>query len=133
MKFPWRERRRLVALWAIEGCIAAGAVVTLARGGGPGDMVSTIGFLVLCVVALTVPGELLGRAMSALSWNFARRRLALQLYLALAAAAVAAALGAAHGWAAIVAILLTGNALLTLELDARGATDVDPGAGHDGR
>lgn len=131
MKVPWRERRWVVALWTIEACIAAGAVVTLARGGGPRDMLRTIGFLVLCAVALTVPGEVLRRALSALGLDYGRRHLALQLYLALAAAAVAAALGTAHGWAAIVAILLTGNALLTLELEARDTAGVDAGAGHD--
>ena len=133
MKVPWRERRWVMALWTVEGCIAAGALVTLARGGGPRDMLATTGFLVLCAVALTLPGELLGRAMSALNLDGERRRLALQLYLALAAAAVAAALGTARGWAAIVAILLTGNALLTLELEARSTADVEPGVEHDGR
>ncbi len=130
---PWGERRWIAALWTVEACIAAGAVVTLARGGGPRDMLGTIGFLVLCAVALTVPGEVLCRALSALSLDPGRRHLALQLYLALAAAAVAAALGTTRGWAAIVAILLTGNALLTLELEARDTAGVDAGAEHDGR
>ncbi len=118
-KRPRSRRTWLAALWTVEACFATGAVVTLARGGSPGDMVAATLFLALCAAALTLPGAVLRRAAAALGLGPARRRLVLQLYLALAAAAVAAALGTAHGWAATVAILLTGNALLTLEMEAR--------------
>lgn len=119
MKALWGERRWVAALWVVEICIAAGAVLTLARGGAPRDMLVTIGYLALCAACLTVPGSVLRWALAAVGLGAERRRLVLQLYLALAAAAVAAALGTSRGWAAIVAIMLTGNALLTLELEGR--------------
>lgn len=119
MKLPWGERHWLPALWLLEGCVAAGAVITLLRGGGPRDVLVASAYLGLCALALAVPGPLLRRAASTLGLSPERRRLALQLYLALAAAAVAATLGTSRGWAAVVAILLTGNALLTLEIEAR--------------
>jgi hypothetical protein len=123
VKPPWGERRGLAALWAVEACIAAGAVLTLVRGGAPRDMLATVAYFALCAACLALPGAGLRRALSAAGLSVERRRLVLQLYLAFAAAAVAAALGTARGWAAIVAILLTGNALLTLELDARGEVE----------
>ena len=119
MKTSRTDRRWLPALWVAETCVAAGALVTLARGGSPADMVRTIAFLFMCAAALTLPGALLRRAATAARLSPERRRLALQLYLALAAAAVAATLGTGRGWAAAVAILLTGNALLSLEMEAR--------------
>ena len=119
MKLPRGDRPWLPVLWLAEACIAAGAVVTLARGGAPQDMLATIGYLGLCAASLALPGAVIRRALTALGVEAERRRLVLQLYLALAAAAVAAALGTARGWAAVVAILVTGNALLTLEVEAR--------------
>lgn len=119
MRPSWAHRPWLLALWIAEACIAVGAVVTLARGGAPRDMLATIGYLGLCAVALALPGAVIRRALRAFGVGAERRRLVLQLYLALAAATVAATLGTARGWAAVVAILVTGNALLTLELEAR--------------
>jgi len=124
MKLPWGDRHWLPALWLIEACIAVGAVVTLARGGAPRDMLRAVAYLALCAAALALPGAALRSAAGAIGLSAPRRRLVLQLYLALAAAAVAATLGTARGWAAVVAILLTGNALLTLELEARAEEDV---------
>jgi hypothetical protein len=119
MKLPWGDRHWLPVLWLAEACIAAGAVVTLARGGAPRDMLLAVAYLALCAAALLLPGPLLRRVLRDLGLRPERRRLVLQLYLAVAAGAVAATLGTARGWAAVVAILLTGNALLTLELEAR--------------
>ena len=119
MKLPWGDRRWLPVLWLIEACIAAGAVVTLARGGAPRDMLVTTAYFALCGVTLVLPGLGLRLIVTALGLSPRRRLLVLQLYLALAAAAVAAMLGTAHGWAGVVAIMLTGNALLTLELESR--------------
>lgn len=119
MKPPWSDRHWLPVLWLIEACIAAGAVVTLARGGAPRDMLVTTVYFALCGVALTLPGLGLRLIVTALGLSPRRRQLVLQLYLALAAAAVAAMLGTAHGWGAVVAIMLTGNALLTLEIESR--------------
>jgi hypothetical protein len=113
------DRHWLPVLWIVEACVAGGAVLTLARGGSPGDMVLTIAFLFLCGATLTLPGPALRRVMVAARLSASRRQLVLQLYLALAAAAVAGALATARGWAAVVAILVTGNALLTLELESR--------------
>lgn len=127
MKSLWGRRPWLVALWAAEACLAAGAVVTLARGGSPRDMAATIVYLALCAGALLLPGEVLRRATAAMGLRPERRRLVLQLYLALSAAAVAACLGTARGWMAIVAILLTGNALLALEMEARATPGRDEG------
>lgn len=118
---PLLKRPRLAALWAAEGCVAAAAVITLARGGGPRELLGAAAYLALCVAALLVPGPLLQRAAGALGLSPRRRRLALQLYLVLAAGAVAATLSTGRGWAAVVAVLLTGNALLALELESRGA------------
>jgi hypothetical protein len=119
VKLPWGDRHWLPALWLAEACIAVGAVATLARGGTPRDMVTVIAFLALCAAALALPGVALRRIMNGLGVGVQRRRFVLQLYLALAAGAVAATLGTARGWAAVVAILLTGNALLALELEDR--------------
>jgi hypothetical protein len=119
MKLPWGDRPWLPVLWLAEACIAVGAVVTLARGGAPRDMLVAVAYLILCAAALSLPGPLLRRALTGLGLGAERRRLVLQLYLAVAAGAVAATLGTQRGWAAVVAILLTGNAILTLELEAR--------------
>jgi hypothetical protein len=127
VKLPWGDRRWLPALWFAEACIAVGAVVTLARGGTPRDMVAAVGYLALCAAVLALPGAALRRIMSSVGVGARRRRLVLQLFLALAAGAVAAALGTGRGWAALVAILLTGNALLTLELEARAVAEQEGG------
>ena len=127
MKLPWGDRHWLPALWLAEACIAVGAVATLARGGTPRDMVMVIGFLALCAAALVLPGAALRRLMNGLGVGAQRRHFVLQLYLALAAGAVAATLGTARGWAAVVAILLTGNALLALELEARAVASQEGG------
>jgi NhaP-type Na+/H+ or K+/H+ antiporter len=119
MKLPRGDRHWLLALWLVEACVAAAAVLTLARGGAPRDLLLTLAYFALCALALTLPGPALRRAAAALGMPPQRRRLVLQLYLALAAAAVAATLGTARGWAAVVAILLMGNALLTLEVESR--------------
>jgi hypothetical protein len=119
VKLPSSDRRRVAALWVAEACMAAGAVVTLARGGSPREMVAAIAYFGLCAAALSLPGHLLLAAAAALQLPPSRRRSLLQAYLAVAAAGVAAMLGTAHGFAAAVAILLTGNALLTLEMEAR--------------
>lgn len=119
MRSMLNERRWLWIVWGVEACVAAGAVVTLARGGDPRDMLLTIAYFASCALALTFPGPLLRHALTAIGVLPQRRRLVLQLYLALAAAAVAATLATARGWEAIVAILLTGNAILTLEVEAR--------------
>jgi hypothetical protein len=127
VKLPWGDRHWLPALWLAEACIAVGAVATLARGGTPRDMVMVIGFLALCAAALVLPGAALRRLMNGLGVGAQRRYFVLQLYLALAAGAVAATLGTARGWAAVVAILLTGNALLALELEARAVASQEGG------
>ena len=57
----------------------------------------------------------------------AYRRLALQSSLALAAAATVATLSTQRGWAAIVCILLVGNALWALELELRVSAAEDAG------
>jgi len=119
MKLFRGDRPWLPVLWLAEACIAAGAIVTLARGGAPRDMLVAIAYLALCAAALSLPGPLLRRALRGLGLRPERRRLVLQLYLAVTAGAVAATLGTQRGWAAVVAILLTGNAILTLELEAR--------------
>jgi hypothetical protein len=119
VKYLRGDRLWLPVLWIVEACVAIGAVLTLVRGGSPRDMVLTIAFLFFCGAALILPGPILRRVMAAVRLSPSRRRLVLQLYLALAAAAVAGTLGTARGRAAVVAILLTGNALLTLELESR--------------
>jgi hypothetical protein len=127
VKLPWGDRHWLPALWLAEACIAVGAVATLARGGTPRDMVMVIGFLSVCAAALVLPGAALRRLMNGLGVGAQRRYFVLQLYLALAAGAVAATLGTARGWAAVLAILLTGNALLALELEARAVASQEGG------
>lgn len=119
MRLPLHDRPRLALLWLAETCVAAAAVITLARGGGPRELLAAAAYLALCAGALLAPGALLRRAAAALGLTPGRRRLVLQLYLVLAAGAVAATLGSGRGWAAVVAILLTGNALLALELESR--------------
>lgn len=49
-----------------------------------------------------------------------RRLLVLESMLAVSAAAAAAAIGSAHGWAAVICILLVGNPLWALEFELRG-------------
>ncbi len=88
-------------------------------------MLTAVVYLGLCAAALTLPGAALRTAAAAVGLGPSRRRFVLQLYLALSAGAVAAALGTQRGWAAVVAILLTGNALLALEMEARAAAGSD--------
>ncbi|HOT22838.1 MAG TPA: hypothetical protein PLK79_00150 [Thermoleophilia bacterium] len=127
MHAPVSDRRWTHLLWVAEGCIAAGAVVTLVRGGLSDEMVATIIYLGLCAVVFLLPGAVLCQAAAVPGLRPERRRLVLQTHLALAAAAVAATLGASRGWEAIIAILATGNALLSLEMEARETSAPDGG------
>ena len=123
------RRWRLFLLWYIEACVAGAAVLALAEGAGPRALLAALAYFLLCGVALALPAHILRLLMMALRVPPARRRLALQLFLAYAAAATAATLSTQRGWAAIVCILLIGNALWALDLELREETAENaPGA-----
>ena len=114
---PFGRHWCLLALWCAEGSAAAAALWTLSHGHHPGDMIRVLAYLLLCAAALLTPGHVLRAGLRGAAPR--RRRSALQLFLALSAAGVAASLSTGHGWAAIVCILLLGDALWALELDLR--------------
>jgi hypothetical protein len=125
------------ALWYLEACAMVAALYTVARGGLPQDMLAPLLFLVACGTALALPAHALRLGLTALAASAGTRRLALQLFLAICAAATAASLSVQQGWAAIICILLVGDALWALELDLRddrtlGGDDVPPASGDRG-
>jgi len=113
------RRWRLFLLWYIEACAAGAAVWALTEDARPRALLTALAYLLLCGAALALPAHILRLLVTALRASPAYRRLALQLFLAFAASATAAALSTARGWAAIICILLVGNALWALELELR--------------
>ncbi len=118
MTFPW-GRRWLPLLWYLEACVLGGALWALAGGGRSREALTAAAYLALCGAAVALPGSLLLALAAALRLGRRARGLVLHVYLALAAGAVAALLGTSRGWGAAVAILLAGNALWAIEIDAR--------------
>lgn len=113
------RRWRLVLLWYLEACIAAAALWAVAADRPPRSALTVACYLALCGAALTGPGHIVRALCRAAGLSAARRRLVLQLFLALTAAATAATLSTQRGWSAIVCILMLGSALWALELDLR--------------
>jgi hypothetical protein len=113
-------RWRVFALWYVEICLMVAALWALVHRATPASMVAPFAFLVLCGAVLALPSHALRLAMAAVGLRPSHRRLGLQFLLAFAAAATAASLSTQHGWAAIVSILLIGNALWGLDLDLHG-------------
>jgi hypothetical protein len=118
MTFPWGHRI-LPFVWYAEACVAAAALWTLLGGGRARDALAAAAYLVLCGAAAGLPGSLLLGLMDKAGFQTGGRRLLLHVYLAVAAGAVAAFLGTGRGWSAAVAILMTANAIWTIEADAR--------------
>jgi NhaP-type Na+/H+ or K+/H+ antiporter len=117
------RRWKLFLLWYAEACVALAAIWALSQGADLPGVARAFAYLLVCGVALGIPGHALRLGLARLGVPPARRRAALQILLALAAALTAATLGTARGWAAIVFILLTGNALWALEMEARATAD----------
>ncbi len=115
------HRTWIYALWYIESCLAFAAVWALLGDRTPRTFLEAAAFLLLCGAALTLPAHVLRAGMLRRDVRGARRIKTLEVLLVLAAGGVAAALSTAHGWAAIVCILLVGNALWALELEGRAA------------
>lgn len=113
------RRLWIYALWYAESCLAFAAVWTLLSDRTPRTFLEVATFMLLCGVALTVPAHALRAAL--LGVSAAVRLRVLEVFLVLAAGGAAAALSTAHGWAAIVCILLVGNALWALEMESRAA------------
>jgi NhaP-type Na+/H+ or K+/H+ antiporter len=113
------RRWRLILLWYVEGCAAGAGVWTLTHDARPQTFVAAFAYFLLCGAALALPAHILRHLLTTAGVPPAYRRLALQLLLAFAAAATAATLSTAQGWAAIVFILLVGDALWALELELR--------------
>jgi hypothetical protein len=119
---PGAARKRSVyALWYAESCLAFAAVWTLLGDHAPRTLLAVAAFLLLCGVALAVPGHALRAWMLRAGVGAGRRVKALEAFLVLAAGGAAAALSTAHGWAAIICILLVGDALWALEMESRAA------------
>ena len=114
---PFGRGWRLLALWYVEASVAAAAVWSLTHERDPVSMAVVLAYLLLCGAVFLTPAHLVRSGLKRCAPG--RRRSILQVLLALSAAAVAAALSTAHGWAAIVLILLLGNALWALELELR--------------
>jgi len=113
------HRWRLLLLWYVEACTAGAAFWALAEDARPRALLAALAYFLLCGAALALPAHILRLFLTTLRARPAYRRLALQLFLAFAAAATTATLSTERGWAAIVCILLVGNALWALELDLR--------------
>jgi hypothetical protein len=113
------HRWRLVLLWYVEVCIAGAAIWALTDGGRPRALLTALAYLLLCGAALALPAHILRLLLTALPVSPACRRLALQLFLAFGAGATSATLSTDRGWAAIICILLIGDALWALELELR--------------
>ena len=113
---PW-----VYVLWYAESCLAFAAVWTLMSDRTPRTLLEVAAFLLLCGAALTVPAHALRAALLRGGAVPVTRLRALEVFLVLAAGAAAAALSTARGWAAIVCILLVGNALWALEMESRAA------------
>ena len=111
---PW-----IYGLWYAESCLAFAAVWALMSDHAPRTFLEVAAFMLLCGAALTVPAHALRAAL--LRTGAAVRLRVLEVFLVLAAGGAAAALSTARGWAAIVCILLVGNALWALEMEARAA------------
>jgi hypothetical protein len=115
-RVPW-----VYALWYAESCLAFAGVWTLMSDRTPRTLVEVAAFLLLCGAALTVPAHALRAALLRGGAGAATRLRTLEVFLVLAAGGAAAALSTARGWAAIVCILLVGNALWALEMESRAA------------
>jgi hypothetical protein len=111
----------IYALWYAESCLAFAAVWALMSDRTPRTFLEVAAFMLLCGAALTVPAHALRAALLRAGAGAASRLRVLEVLLVLAAGGAAAALSTAHGWAAIVCILLVGNALWALELESRAA------------
>jgi hypothetical protein len=118
---PGTRRPWLYALWYCEGCLAAAAIWALLSDRAPATLVQATAFLILCGAALAVPAHALRTLLIRRGARDGVRVRLLEAFLVLAAAGTAAALSTAHGWGAIVCILLIGNALWALELESRAA------------
>ena len=113
---PW-----IYALWYAESCLAFAGVWTFMSDRTPRTFLEVAAFLLLCGVALSVPALALRAALLHVGAGARARIRSLEAFLVLAAGGAAAALSTARGWAAIVCILLVGNALWALELESRAA------------
>lgn len=111
----------IYALWYAESCLAFAAVWALLGDRSPRTFLEVAAFLLLCGAALTLPAHALRTALLRGGVGDPKRLKALEVFLVLAAGGAAAALSTEHGWAAIVCILLIGNALWALELESRAA------------
>jgi hypothetical protein len=113
---PW-----VYALWYAESCLAFAAVWALMGDRTPHTFLDVAAFMLVCGAALSAPALALRAALLHAGAGAAARRRLLEGFLVLAAGGAAAALNTARGWAAIVCILLVGNALWALELESRAA------------
>jgi len=113
---PW-----IYALWYAESCLAFAAVWALLSDHAPRTVLEVAGFLLLCGAALALPARVLRTALLCRGVGAGWRLRVLESFLVLAAGGAAAALSTAHGWAAIICILLIGNALWALEMESRAA------------
>ena len=111
----------LYGLWYVEASLAFAAVWALLSGGAPGTLLAVVAYLLVCGAALTLPAHALRLALARAGVRHALRVRVLEVFLVMVAAATAATLSTDRGWAAIVYILLIGNALWALELEQRAA------------
>jgi hypothetical protein len=113
------RRWRLTLLWFVEACAVGAVFWALAEDPRPHALLTALAYFLVCGAALALPAHTLRLLLTALPVAPSYRLLALQLFLAFAAAATTAALSTERGWAAIVCILLVGNALWALDLELR--------------
>jgi hypothetical protein len=119
LRAVYGRRWPVFLLWYAEACLAASALWSLSRGSSPLVALSSFAFLMACGVALAIPCHVLRLAMLVAGASPRLRRVAMQLLLAVSASATAAALSTERGWAAIICILLVGDALWALDLELR--------------
>ena len=106
-----RARWWLYALWYLIACLAASAFHAQGHSDSVSVMLRGFGYLVICTLALTTPGLIVARMGLSLH---AQRSLLLAL-LAIGAVMVAGTMSTDMLWATPPFILLTGNAIWSIE------------------
>lgn len=106
-----RARWRIYLLWYVIACLAASAFYAQGHGNHVSVALRSFGYLLICSLALVAPGLMLARTGLSLQ---AQRSLLLAL-LAVGAVMVTGTMSTEMLWATPPFILLTGNAIWSIE------------------
>jgi hypothetical protein len=106
-----RARWWIYALWYLAACLAASAFYAQSQGSHVTGLLRSFGYLMICSLAFAAPGLIVARMGLSLH---AQRSLLLAL-LAVGAVMVAGTMSTDMLWASPPFILLTGNAIWSIE------------------